>query len=96
MGQLPIPIIKRKKVSEISAVFAVDPEGWRIWNIFGDSSSYRQTQLGQLEKMKKTNIAPLLLLAVSLTACKPVKVLDIEEIKANETAWAMLLNLGGK
>jgi SPFH domain / Band 7 family len=42
--------------------------------------------------MKKTTIAALLFIVASLTACKPVKVLDIEEIKANETAWAIPLD----
>jgi len=44
--------------------------------------------------MKKqiSKISGLLFVAASLTACGPAKVLDVENIKPNETAWAIPLD----
>ena len=42
--------------------------------------------------MKTNKILGLLAMAALLTACKPVKVLDMVDVKPNETAWAVPLD----
>lgn len=86
-------------ISDYAAATVLQNSSWIFWLAFGlflIPIWRKQTQKDKKIKMKKTNLVIAFASMLMLTQCGDPKVLDVKEIKPNETVWVIPLDAESK